>query len=103
MDSVYVFAFYTDEIMISGGPCSISGLPGMILGLTIPRLYTSFIATKVMANDVDMASIKPVAAKKYFTNASLRTYLIDKSKDWGNSDDPDQNKWREMFRWNALL
>ncbi|MGH2646001.1 MAG: GLPGLI family protein, partial [Ginsengibacter sp.] len=41
LDSVYVFAFYTDEIMISGGPCSINGLPGMILGVTIPRLYTS--------------------------------------------------------------
>src|SRR5882757_8013318 len=48
MDSVYVFAFYTDEITIPGGPCSISGLPGMILGLSIPRLYTSYIATKVM-------------------------------------------------------
>ena len=46
-DSVYVFAFYTDEITIPGGPCTISGLPGMILGVTIPRLYTSWIATKV--------------------------------------------------------
>ena len=33
---VYIFAFYTDDITISGGPCSINGLPGMILGLTIP-------------------------------------------------------------------
>ena len=40
-DSVYVFAFYTDEITISGGPMGIHGLPGMILGLTIPRMYTS--------------------------------------------------------------
>src|SRR5688572_5179859 len=56
MDSVYVFAFFTEEIMIPGGPCSISGLPGMILGLTIPRLYTSYIATKIMVNDVDVAS-----------------------------------------------
>jgi GLPGLI family protein len=36
MEDVYVFAFYTDDITtISGGPCSINGLPGMILGLTI--------------------------------------------------------------------
>jgi GLPGLI family protein len=31
-DSVYVFAFYTDEILIPGGPCTIHVLPGMILG-----------------------------------------------------------------------
>jgi GLPGLI family protein len=60
LDSVYVFAFYTDEILISGGPSSINGLPGMILGLTIPRLFTSWIATKVSLNGVDAKSIKPV-------------------------------------------
>ena len=37
-DSVYVVAFYTDEITVSGGPESFYGLPGMILGLAIPRL-----------------------------------------------------------------
>src|SRR6185437_459177 len=35
MDSVFVVAFYTDEIMIPGGPESFNGLPGMILGLVI--------------------------------------------------------------------
>ncbi|HSN62387.1 MAG TPA: GLPGLI family protein [Ferruginibacter sp.] len=103
MDSVYVFAFFTEEIMIPGGPCSINGLPGMILGLTIPRLYTSFIATKIMVNDVNVAAIKPTTAKKYFTNTSLRSELLERSKDWGSDDDPDQNKWRDQFRWNALL
>ena len=46
-DSVYVFAFYTDEITVSGGPMGINGLPGMILGITIPRMFTSWIATKL--------------------------------------------------------
>ena len=103
MDSVYVFAFFTEEIMIPGGPCSINGLPGMILGLTIPRLYTSFIATKIMVNNVDVAAIKPTTAKKYFTHKSLRADLLERSKDWGSEDDPDRNKWREQFRWNGLL
>ncbi len=103
MDSVYVFAFFTDEIMIPGGPCSISGLPGMILGLTIPRLYMSFIATKIMVNDVDVASIKPTTAKKFYTSKTLRSDLLERSKDWGSEDDPDRNKWREQFRWNGLL
>jgi GLPGLI family protein len=103
LDSVYVFAFYTEEIMIPGGPCSINGLPGMVLGLTIPRLYTSFIATKIMVNDVNVAAIKPLIAKKYYTNKSIRVDLLERSKNWGSDEDPEQNKWRDQFRWNALL
>ena len=52
-DSVYVFAFYTDEITVSGGPMSMNGLPGMILGVTIPRMFTSWVATKVQINGFD--------------------------------------------------
>jgi len=104
MDSVYVFAFYTDEIMISGGPCSISGLPGMILGVTIPRLYTSFIATKIMVTDVKTASIKPISSKKYFTNSTLKSTLLERSKDWGGDDDNEESRsWINQFKWNALL
>ena len=62
-DSVYVFAFYTDEILIPGGPCSINGLPGMILGVTIPRLFTSWIATKVTLTGVDENIITPFLLK----------------------------------------
>lgn len=103
MDSVYVFAFFTEEIMIPGGPCSINGLPGMVLGLTIPRLYTSFIATKIMLNDVNVAAIKPATAKKNFTYGSLKKELDERSSEWGSSDDPDQAKWVEQFKWNAFL
>lgn len=103
MDSVYVFAFYSDEIAISGGPCSINGLPGMILGLTIPRMYASWIATKVMVNDVDVSIIKPVTAKKYYTNKTLRTTLKDRTKEWVSEDDPDSQKWIEQLYWSTLL
>jgi GLPGLI family protein len=103
MDSVYVFAFYTDEITIPGGPCSISGLPGLILGLTIPRMYTSWIATKVMVNDVNVSSIKPVTAKKYYTAKTLKTTIQERTKEWGNDDDPESKKWIEQMTWNTLL
>ena len=64
-DSVYVFAFYTDEITVNGGPMSIHGLPGMILGITIPRMYTSWIATKLQINGVNTSIIKaPQKGKK---------------------------------------
>jgi len=46
-DSLYVIGYYTNEIPISGGPESISGLPGMILGLVVPYDHLSYFATKV--------------------------------------------------------
>ncbi len=104
-DSVYVFAFYTDEIMISGGPSSINGLPGMILGVTIPRLYTSWIATKVMLTGVNESVIKPVTAKKYFTRQTLKETIDERTKDWYRwSTDANETKLQKArFEWLTLL
>ena len=104
MDEVYVFAFYTDDIIISGGPCSISGLPGLILGLTIPRLYTSYIATKIDLNSIN-AEIKPITAKKTYDMAGLKTLIEEKTKDWYSyGDDKEENKrQKNLFLWNAFL
>ena len=103
-DSVYVFAFYTDEILIPGGPCTIHGLPGMILGVTIPRLYTSWIATKVMLNNVQENLIKPVAVKKYYTMKDMKSTINDRLKEWGSEDDTDEVKQQKnRFVWNLLL
>jgi GLPGLI family protein len=104
MDSVYVFAFYTDEITIPGGPCSVNGLPGLILGLTIPRMYTSFIATKVMLSGVKEGTIKPVEAKKYFTNKTLKSTIKERIKEWVREDDDEDGKqWMNQFMWNIFL
>lgn len=105
MDSVYVFAFYTDEIIIPGGPCSISGLPGTILGLTIPRLYTSYIATKVSLSGVKEADIKPATSKKSYSYATLKSLIDEKTKDWYSwGDDKEENqRRRNLFLWNAFL
>lgn len=105
MDEVYVFAFYTDDIIISGGPCSISGLPGLILGLTIPRLYTSYIATKIDLNSTNAAEIKPITAKKTYDMAGLKTLIEEKTKDWYSyGDDKEENKrQKNLFLWNAFL
>lgn len=103
-DSVYVFAFYTDEITIPGGPCSINGLPGTILGLTIPRLFTSWIATKVMVNNVNEAMIKPAGTKKSFTIQTLQSTVNDRVKDWTIEDDnEDERQQKNRFIWNILL
>lgn len=104
MDSVYVFAFYTDEITIPGGPCSVNGLPGMILGLTIPRMYVSYIATKVSLAGVNVANIKPVEVKKYYTYTSLKSTVKDRIKEWVSEDDDEDGKmWMNQFMWNIFL
>lgn len=82
-DSVYVFAFYTDEITISGGPMGINGLPGMILGLTIPRMFTSYIATKLQLSGVDVRTIIPPQKGKKKDFVSLRKDALRVTKDWG--------------------
>ena len=103
-DSVYIFAYYSEELMIPGGPASINGLPGLILGLTIPRMYTSYIATKVMVNDVPVNEIKPLTAKKTFTYEGLKNDYMVRTKDWRGSDDEEQNrKEKQMELWNIQL
>jgi GLPGLI family protein len=104
-DSVYVFAFYTDEIMVSGGPNSINGLPGMIMGLTIPRLFTSWIATKVSVNGIDASIIKPAVAKKPYNNESLKKFINERTSDWwqGDSATDDQKQQKARFIWGMLM
>ncbi|MBA2250810.1 MAG: GLPGLI family protein [Chitinophagaceae bacterium] len=105
-DSVYVYAFYTDEITISGGPCTINGLPGMILGVTIPRLYTSWIATKIMLSSVPENSIKAVDAKKNYSMIWLKKTLVDRTKDWYSEDEDnkdDNRQQKNRFIWTTML
>lgn len=104
-DSVYVFAFYTDEITLPGGPCSFHGLPGTIMGVTVPRLFTSWIATKVSVNGVTVSNIKPTEAKKYFTNLMLKNTIDERTKDWWTGEDAtDENRQQKnRFIWSSLL
>jgi len=81
-DTVAVFAFYTDELMISGGPEGIHGLPGMILGMGIPRLHATWFATKVQVVNVPTSQIQP-AAKGKKTNRKTMLEAINRAlKDW---------------------
>ena len=104
-DSVYVFAFYTEDIMVPAGPVSINGLPGTILGLTIPRLFTSWIATKVTVNSVDVSALKPFTAKKPYSNNSLRKFIDERSSDWWSGDDEkeESKQQKNRFIWGMML
>ncbi|WET67008.1 GLPGLI family protein [Sphingobacterium sp.] len=59
IDSVYVVAFYTDKIPISGGPELFGGLPGMILQVVLPHENVSWTATKVEDLELPENSIVP--------------------------------------------
>jgi len=100
-DSVYVFVFYSEEIPISGGPCNVTGLPGMIMGMTIPRLFTSWVATKVNVVSVNEAIIKPAIAKKVYRKKEFNDLLLDMSKNWGWDEDSKARIAR--FIWNSFL
>ena len=83
-DTIAIFAFYTDELLIQGGPESIHGLPGMILGMGVPRLHTTWFATKVEVANVNMNSVIP-ATKGKKVNYKTMIESIDKVlKNWGS-------------------
>lgn len=82
-DSVYVVAFYTDEIPVSGGPEQMGGLPGMILELAVPRLYTTWVATKVEVVSIKPEELTNTAKGKPLTKKALEDRLLDGLKDWG--------------------
>lgn len=80
-DSVFVVAFYTDEIILPDGPENFSGLPGMILGLVINRLHTSWYATKVELN-VDERKIVTPQGGNPINNKDYDQQLISSLKTW---------------------
>jgi len=84
MDSIYVVAFYTEEIPVSGGPESFTGLPGMILGVALPHDNTTWFATKVTDVGIPSAKLAPPTKGKPVNNKTLRTTLEAATGDWGS-------------------
>ena len=82
-DSVYVVAFYTDQIPVSAGPESFGGLPGMILGLAVPRLNTTWFATKLELVTPTANELNVKQKGKTVGRSQLTTELSKALKDWG--------------------
>ncbi|TAE17506.1 MAG: GLPGLI family protein [Bacteroidetes bacterium] len=95
MDSVYVVAFYTDDITAQVGPESFSGLPGAILGLAIPRLHTTWFATKVEAINPPETTFSAKQKGIKCTRKTCLTELQKSIKDWG--------KFGIQTIWNSQL
>ena len=82
-DSIAVFAFYTDELLINGGPEGIHGLPGMILGVGIPKLHATWFATKVEVFDINMKPVTAPAKGKKVNRIELMSKLAPLMQNWG--------------------
>jgi GLPGLI family protein len=92
-DSVVVIAFYTDEILPSAGPESFGGLPGMILGLAIPRLHTTWYATKLELVDVTKQLSPPTEGTRYTGEQyqkQVKTFM-------------ERNEWLKKISWQMVL
>jgi len=64
-DSIYVVAFYADDILVSGGPESFHGLPGMILGVALPHMHVAIFAKSVKPAESSPEKLKmPKPGKK---------------------------------------
>ena len=94
-DSVVIVAFYTDAIPVSGGPESFAGLPGMILEIAVPRLHTTWIATKVELTAPDAATLAAPSKGKKTDTKGLVTTLQTSLKDWG--------KWAARNVWWCVI
>ncbi|MEO8886546.1 MAG: GLPGLI family protein [Mucilaginibacter sp.] len=86
LDSVYVVAFYTDEIGVSGGPESFWGLPGMILQLALPHENVIWTAKTVTTDPVPPTVILPPKKGKNITRAELFK-LVKENMRFGNDVD----------------
>lgn len=85
-DTVYIVAFYAEELVMKAGPEAIQGLPGMILGMAIPRYNTTWFATKVELAKIDESAIIPPSKGKKITDAALTTLLVKQYKEMGIKD-----------------
>ena len=85
LDSVWVVAYYTDKIWMSGGPESFSGLPGMILKVALPNFNVIWTATKVTLDPVPDTKI--IAPKKggvvNTKQLNEKLKVLSKGSNWG--------------------
>ncbi len=80
-DSMYIIAFYAENIAVSGGPEQFNGLPGMILGVVIPRLHVSYYAQKVVVNEKQNLTLPKQRIKSSMSRKEFQEMII-KSLKW---------------------
>ena len=85
MDSIYVVAFFANQIPIPGGPESFGGLPGMILEVALPHENLIWRATKVTEAATPEVSVALPKKGKVVNNKQLLETLKDVFKNRGDA------------------
>jgi len=94
-DSVVVVAFYTDQIPVKAGPENFNGLPGMIMGLAVPRLATTWFATKLELQSPVIGTVETLSKGKPVQRAQINKDLNKGLSGWG--------KMGKIIVWIASL
>ena len=94
-DTLYVVAFFSEQLLLPSGPEQYHGLPGTILGLAFPRYYTTWFATKVDLSPPSATVMqKPTARRRVETsNRQQIIEVIKSSLDWGTDAEKQQRIW----------
>jgi GLPGLI family protein len=95
LDSIFVVAYYSEQIPVSSGPESFSGLPGMILGLAIPDIHMTWFATKVFTRPVTIKDPTREINNKVMLPAEIKSLLQGAFRDHG--------KFASIFSTAAIL
>jgi GLPGLI family protein len=85
LDSVYVVAFYSIDIVPRGGPELFNGLPGMILGVSLPHEHVSWFAKTVSAQLNPPNQPAPPVKGKIVNSLQLKSIIADGIKSWGGA------------------
>lgn len=90
-DSIYVVAFFTNQIAIPAGPELIQGLPGVIMGVSIPYLNINMFANSVQLNN-DVVSSNLTKKKKVQAEDKLVVIKKLRASVWDWLTDSDFEK-----------
>jgi GLPGLI family protein len=83
-DSIYVVAFYTDQIISSCGPEQFNGLPGQILGVALPKMHITWFATSVNIIAIPPKTIVAPKATKMYNYKDFNSSILKNVKRWGS-------------------
>jgi GLPGLI family protein len=95
-DSTKIYAWYTDEIAVSGGPETFNGLPGVILGVATEDGGVVYFAKKVQLIESNpVAELPKIKEKDIKTQAEISTEIMSRfGKDNNGAAIVDR-----MFAW----
>ena len=96
-DTLYVVAFFTDQVITPAGPEQYHGLPGTILGLAFPRYYTTWFATRVEAVPPKKEELLVPSGKATRINRQELLAMVKKAFDWGSEEEKQRGIWNMVL------